>query len=198
MRNLRQALIETLDHVEAAVLLVGSDGAISFANNRAKRMLNEATLVSVQGGALRAALPEMDKILRDLFASAASGDASIGVRGVAVPLTSSSEDRWFAHVLPLKSGRWQQAGEATHVVAAVFIRRTAPNEPPPLEAIAKLYRLTASEIRVLEAVLRVNGVKAIAETLDVSQATVKTHLQNVFRKTGTKRQSDLVKLVAGI
>jgi len=32
----------------------------------------------------------------------------------------------------------------------------------------------------------------------VTQSTVKTHLHNVFRKTGKKRQSDLVKLVAGM
>jgi DNA-binding CsgD family transcriptional regulator len=34
--------------------------------------------------------------------------------------------------------------------------------------------------------------------LGISQATVKTHLHNLFRKTGTRRQSELVKLVAGI
>jgi len=45
---------------------------------------------------------------------------------------------------------------------------------------------------------KVSGVKAIAELLGLSQATVKTHLQNLFRKTDTGRQSELVKLVAGI
>src|ERR1700748_1730201 len=106
---------------------------------------------------------------RDIFASAAKGDASLGVRGVAVPLAGSSEERWFAHVLPLTSGRRQEAGQANHAVAAVFIRNTVPNAPPPLEAIAKLYKLTAGEIRVLDAVLRVNGVRAIAEALGASQ-----------------------------
>jgi len=38
----------------------------------------------------------------------------------------------------------------------------------------------------------------MAEMLGLSQATVKTHLQNLFRKTGVSRQSELVKLVAGI
>ena len=33
--------------------------------------------------------------------------------------------------------------------------------------------------------------------LGVSQATVKTHLQRVFGKTGAARQSELVKLIAG-
>jgi DNA-binding CsgD family transcriptional regulator len=193
-----RALTAALDHVEAAVFLVGADGAISFANDPAKKMLEEAALVSRRDGALQAIAPEADQILRDIFASAAKGDASIGVRGVAVALTTSSEDRWFAHVLPLTSGRRQEAGEANHAVAAIFIRKTMPDAPPPLESIAKLYKLTASEVRVLDAVLKVNGVRAIAETLGVSQATVKTHLHNVFRKTATKRQSDLMKLVAGI
>jgi DNA-binding CsgD family transcriptional regulator len=69
---------------------------------------------------------------------------------------------------------------------------------PALEAVAKRYSLTTSEARVLEAVLKVNGVRAVAELLGRSQATVKTHLQNLFRKTGTSRQSDLVKRVAGL
>jgi DNA-binding CsgD family transcriptional regulator len=193
-----QVLTTTLDHVEAAVFLVGSDGTIAFANEPARRMLEEAALIRAPGNALHAVAGDTDRILHDIFASAAKGDASVGVRGVAVSLTSSSDERWFAHVLPLISGRRQEAAQVNHAVAAVFIRKTAPNAPPPLEAIAKLYKLTASEIRVLDAVLRVNGVKAMSELLGLSQATVKTHLHNVFRKTGTKRQSDLVKLVAGI
>jgi Bacterial regulatory proteins, luxR family len=40
-----------------------------------------------------------------------------------------------------------------------------------------------------------NHVGGVA--LGVSETTVKTHLQHVFEKTGTQRQADLVKLVAG-
>ena len=83
-------------------------------------------------------------------------------------------------------------------MAAVFIRKTVPNALSPLEEIAKLYKLSAGEVRVFDALLKVDGVKAIADLLGLSQATVKTHLHNLFRKTGTKRQSELVKLVAGM
>jgi DNA-binding NarL/FixJ family response regulator len=192
------ALIETLDHVEAAVVLVDADGAISFANDPARKMLDETTLIHQQGDRLQAAAPEADQILRDIFATAAKGDASIGVRGVAVPLTTSSDERWFAHVLPMTSGRRQEAGQARAAVAAVFIRKNTPNAPPPLETIANLYKLTAGEVRVLEAMLKVNGVKAIAEMLGIVPETVRTHLHSVFRKTGTRRQAELVKLVAGL
>jgi DNA-binding CsgD family transcriptional regulator len=191
-------LTETLDHVEAAVFLVGADGLIVFVNAPARTMLDEAKLVRQEGQSLHATAPETDRILRDIFVAAAKGDASVGVRGVAVPLARSLDDQWFAHVLPLTSGNRQQAGLAYAAVAAVFIRKKAPDAPLPLESIAKSYKLTASEIRVLDAVLKVGSVKAMAEMLGLSQATVKTHLHNVFRKTATHRQSDLVKLVAGI
>ncbi|MEO6841916.1 MAG: helix-turn-helix transcriptional regulator [Bradyrhizobium sp.] len=192
------ALTETLDHVEAAVFLVGPEGAIAFSNEPAKVMLRDGHMIREQDNVLRAAAPKVDRILRDIFASAENGDASLGIRGVAVPLTDNSQQQWFAHVLPLTSGNRKQAGLAHAAVAAVFIRKTAPDAPPPLESIAKLYKLTASEVRVLDAVLKVTGIKAMADMLGVSQATVRTHLHNVFRKTGTGRQSELVKLVAGI
>jgi DNA-binding NarL/FixJ family response regulator len=193
-----EAFTATLDHVEAAVFLVDADGMITFANEAAKRMLADATLVQTRGNALRVVAATADSTLHDLIASAAKGDVSLGVRGVALPLTDDAADQWFAHILPLTSGRRQETGEVNAAVAAIFIRNSAPNAPPPLEAIAKRYKLTASEARVLDTVLKVKGVKAIASTLGLSEATVKTHLQNLFRKTGTKRQGDLMSLVTGL
>jgi len=77
------------------------------------------------------------------------------------------------------------------------VRRAALDTPSPMEAVAKLYRLTPTEVRVLGAVIELGGVSPIADTLGVSEATVKTHLQHLFEKTGIRRQMDLVKLVAG-
>lgn len=193
-----RALARTLDHVSAAVFLVGADGDISFVNDRAKAMLDEATLVRETNGILRAVSPKDDRSLGEVFAAAARGDSSVGVRGVAMPLSGTSSDVWFAHVLPLTSGRRQEAADKSHAVAALFIRKAGPNGPLPLEAIAKRYNLLPSEIRVLNALALVQGVKALAGHLGISQATVKTHLHNLFRKTGTKRQSELVKLIASL
>jgi len=197
-RSENQALHVTLDHIDAGVFLVDAKGAITFANEPAKAALHETALIQIVDNVLRPAEPATDTVLHDAFAAAAKGDASIGVRGVAVPLGAAGQDRWFAHVLPLTDGRRQAAGEASGAVAAVFIRKIAPNAPPALESIAKLYRLTATETQVLNALSSVRGIKRMADALGLSENTVKFHLRNMFRKTGTTRQADLMKLVTGV
>ena len=58
-------------------------------------------------------------------------------------------------------------------------------------------KLTPAEMRVLMMIIEVGGVPKIAPVLGVSERTVKTHLTHVFEKMGSRRQVDLVKLVAG-
>lgn len=189
----RAVLTETLDNISAAVFLLGSNGRLIFTNVPGRSMLDEAALLSERNGMLFVSAPDAQRALRDALAAAESGNA---VTGDAI-LLENPQGRWFANVLPLTSGDRQRTGMLHSAVAAVFVSKTSPADPPPLQALAKLYNLTASEIRVLDALGRVSGVKPLADVLGLTQATVKTHLHNLFRKTGTARQSELVKLLAG-
>jgi DNA-binding CsgD family transcriptional regulator len=81
-------------------------------------------------------------------------------------------------------------------VATVFVHRAALDLSPP-EAIVKEFKLTPTELRVLFAIIEVGGVPEVAEVLGISETTARTHLKHLFEKTGTSRQAELVKLVAG-
>jgi DNA-binding CsgD family transcriptional regulator len=59
------------------------------------------------------------------------------------------------------------------------------------------FKLTPAEVRVLFAIVQIGGVPEVAPVLGVSEQTVKSHLHRLYEKTATKRQADLVKLVAG-
>jgi DNA-binding CsgD family transcriptional regulator len=63
------------------------------------------------------------------------------------------------------------------------------------EQIRWLYGLTPAEAAVALAVLRGEGVRAIADGLGISVATARTHLHRIFEKTGTERQAELVRLI---
>jgi DNA-binding CsgD family transcriptional regulator len=188
---------DALDGLSAAIFLVEADGNVVHANFSGHDMLREADILHSAQGVLTAADPQAARTLRDAIAGAGGGHTMVNAGGIAVALSSAPDRRWLAHVLPLTSGTRRQAGIAYAAAAAVFVQKTALDTPSLMETIAKLYRLTPSELRVFAAIVDVGGISAVAETLGITEATVKTHLQHLFEKTGLRRQTDLVRLLAG-
>ena len=114
-----------------------------------------------------------------------------------MPLKARNEERYVAHVLPLTSGSRRKAGVSYAAAATVFVQKAALDLPSPPEAVGKEFQPTPAELRVLFAIVEVGGAPEVAEVLGLSEPTVKTHLRHLFEKTGTRRQAELVKLVAG-
>lgn len=61
--------------------------------------------------------------------------------------------------------------------------------------LVERFRLTDKEQSVLINLIDGHSIKQIAANLFVSENTIKTHLKSLFRKTDTKSQSDIVRLV---
>jgi DNA-binding CsgD family transcriptional regulator len=158
-------------------------------------MLKEASVLHAAGRRLMANDPQTDQTLADIFATA--GDEAIRIKGIVVSLTARDGEQYAAHVLPLISATRKRAGASYAAVAALFVHKTALNTPLPPEAIAKAYKLTPTELRVLLAIVEVGGVPEVSKALGIAETTVKTHLGRLYQKTGLGRQADLVKLVAG-
>jgi DNA-binding CsgD family transcriptional regulator len=187
---------DTLDGISAGMLLVDARGRIVHANASGHAMLAEGSLLRAAGGKLAASDAGAEEALYDVILAAGSGDAAVGTKGIAVPLTRAGE-RYVAHVLPLTSGARRRAGASYAAVAALFVHKAALDKPSPPEAIAKTFKLTPTELRVLLGIVEVGGAPETAAALGIGEATVRTHLLRLYAKTGTGRQAELVKLVAG-
>ena len=96
---------------------------------------------------------------------------------------------------------------ASNNVSAAGLARATPRDKAALlrailprlvaaapELVAKSFGLTLAELRVLVTIVQAGGIAETAEALGIAETTVKTHLQRLFSKTGTSRQTDLVKL----
>lgn len=179
------ALTQTLDAVSAAVFLVDASGAVRHANAAGLAMLAGPGPVRDIDGHLAGVERELNAALL-LGGGNASYDPIVGRDGL----------HYLVHILPLHGAR-RSVGVAGFMDAAVFIQRTTLAEPAAPEALAKAYRLTPTELRTLLAVTEIGGVRQVADALGISETTVKFHLRGVYAKTGSTRQADLVKLVAG-
>ena len=194
-REKKAALTDALDRIAAAVFLVDAAGRAVFANAPADAMLRSGELLHIRPAGLVATDPAANIALQFALGASARGD-EFDLAGTAILLNSDRNKRYIAHVLPLTSGARRESAARHSAVAAVFVRKAALDIPSPLETVARLYKLTGTEVRVLHAIVDTGGVPDIAEALGVSQSTVRTHLKRLFDKTSMHRQADLVKLVA--
>ncbi|MDO9294775.1 helix-turn-helix transcriptional regulator [Bradyrhizobium sp.] len=191
-------LTDILDGLSAGMILVDAGGRIVHANAAGSTILAAADFLRrTPCGRLVAGEAPVNAALREILLGAGGGDAALGVKGIALPLTARSGERYVAHVLPLTSGARRKTGLAYDAVAALFVRKAALEAFSPSGVIGQMYNLTPTELRVLLAIVDVGGVPEVAASLGVAATTIKTHLSRLFEKTGVGRQADLVKLVAG-
>jgi DNA-binding CsgD family transcriptional regulator/PAS domain-containing protein len=187
------SLAKAFDGLSAGICLVRANGDVVHANAAFQDILVSVDVVSVVNDRLVVADADIDRGVRDLIAS--TGQNHTGTfRGHAWPLKSSQGDGFILHVLPLPAGDKAAVTKASAIVV-VCKAQMAPLSSP--EIIGVYYRLTPTELRVLMAIVDVGGVPEVAEALGIAHTTVKTHLSRLFAKTGTSRQAELLKLVAG-
>jgi DNA-binding CsgD family transcriptional regulator len=179
------------------VFLVDERGKLVHVNAAGEAMLGAKNALQLVEGVLAAAEAETNRSLHGALAAVSKGDAAMKGSGIALQLKGHGGNRFVAHVLPLTAGARREAGVTWSAAAALFVCQANVDLPSAIDAAAQLFRLTPAEVRVLRALIEVGGIAPVAELLGTSQSTVKKHLEHIFEKTGTRRQTDLFKLIAG-
>ena len=133
---------DILDGLSAGMILVDGIGRVVHANAAGNAILRAADFLRTVHGRLVAGDASTNASFREILVAADAGDAAIGVRGVALPLTAHDGERYVAHVLPLTSGVRRQAGLAFNAVAALFIRKAALEASATPDVIGRMYKLT--------------------------------------------------------
>jgi DNA-binding CsgD family transcriptional regulator/PAS domain-containing protein len=189
----RQAFSAVIDSIPTGICVVGADGEILHANTAAQAMLDKKMPIRSEDGRLRGPNKAATTELLGAIAAAQEEEAAMGSSGIGVALRGA-EGHSVAHVLPLARGdvRTRLVPQA---LAAVFVNEDGPASFVNLDAIAGSFEFTPSETRLTGELLTGRTLAEAATALSVGESTVKTHLQNVFFKTGTSRQVDLITLL---
>jgi DNA-binding CsgD family transcriptional regulator/PAS domain-containing protein len=196
LRTLKSEMLEaTLDGLAAGVYLTARDGRIVYMNAAAEHQLKTGNALRVVNNRLWAADPRARSALSKAIDEAATCETDAGSGGHALAIPDSDGAGYVATLLPLERGRRQNIVAPFAASVAVFTQNPAVAPEMPGEAFARLYRLTGGELRVLLALARGVGGKEAADMLGISEATVRTHLQRMFSKTGTSRQAELLQLL---
>jgi PAS domain-containing protein/DNA-binding CsgD family transcriptional regulator len=183
-----------VDSLACAIYLTDRHGRVIYANPPAERLTRTGGAVHVRNDCLIAADPTDRATLVKAIAETTVNKAETIASGTSIVLRGQGRRGLIATVLPLNRGKGQAFFSAA--TAAIIVQDPDIVLSTPLEAFAKLYGLTAGELSVLSAMSPGLCVREVAESQRISEATAKTHLHNIFLKTGTAKQTELLHLFA--
>ncbi|HEX2886208.1 helix-turn-helix transcriptional regulator [Vineibacter terrae] len=193
----QRALQEALDQVAHATMLIDRRGRLVFANAVAEALLGAQQTLTVAHGRLLACHPAADAALQAALARSLSHrrDEQHGIEDV--PLPRAERRPLVLSVMPARGHAAERLDPDLRVAAIVIAVDPEARPWPRLGGFMDAYGLTPAEGKVLDAVVDGDGVDAIADRLGIRRTTVKTHLNRILGKTGTTRQHELIRLVAG-
>jgi DNA-binding CsgD family transcriptional regulator/PAS domain-containing protein len=189
----RAASAEVLDRLDQGILFVDDRARLIFANRAAEAILSAGDGLGqsdgfVQGrslsdtAALHAAVADCVRSATRpqsgsyVSLSRADGRAALSVRVSPTP-----------GVFPA----WLGARPAAILCVSDPERTVAP----PMEELRNRFGLTRAQAALAIEILAGDGIQAAADRLSIGRATARTHLAQIFEKTGTQRQSELVRVL---
>jgi DNA-binding CsgD family transcriptional regulator len=191
------ALCATLDHLSAGFVASLQDGKILHLNKSAREMVDAGWPIKNRRGYLQAEDRRRTELLLSSLGriahSASFGGGEALSLDICLSRDASADGVALATIKPLIVGGGDIDGNET--VVALYITKVGAQRCPSLAGIAECYDLTPAETRTLEHFSGGGTVAEVAEALDLSENTVKTHLQKVFTKTRSSRQPQLMRLV---
>ena len=181
-------LRELLDAISLAMLEADEAWTVSRANSSARRILDSGDPIALVDDRL------VFVRARDAQAAArwwlgAEGGAD---RPLVLPRLRSQVPllmHAFPRALQVASG-----GEGRRQILLVDPSRT-PTPPPSV--LVEAFGLTRSEAGLALALARGLSLAECATQARITTGTARRHLENIFRKTGVRRQVEVVRLVLG-
>ena len=119
-----------------------------------------------------------------------AGGIALAMSGDVIAIRTGWGRLWVGSLLA--PAPENHADEAT---AIIFIADTEARETSATEVLQDLYQLTRAEADLVRLLSAGHSLEEVAETRSVTMNTVRSQLKQVFCKTDTSRQGELVHLV---
>ena len=189
------AAVEVLDRIAGGVILLDERGAAIATNLTADRILvMEDGLVMDRDGP-SASTSKQTGELRRAVAGAAKTGASQGEDAGAVLRLVRPSGRQALEVVVTPIGCQASPLFDRRAAAAILVAEPDAQLDRPPERLCQLYGFTPLEAEVASRMVKGMDAAGISDDLGITIHTVRGHLKRLFAKTGTHRQSELIRVL---
>ncbi|WP_162419668.1 response regulator [Microvirga brassicacearum] len=185
-RDAFAGVANALDGMSSGVIFLDGTGQVQSMNRTAQRMTRGEDGLVLSARGLRTTSATSTRNLKQAIQNALAGPSN----GSMVTVSRAMHRPLILQICPLGV---RDAIDSPAVAVLVV----DPEMRPRLSAemVSRMYDLTRAEARLAVALTDGKRLDEIATEFGVSPTTVSFHLQNLFRKTHTSRQTDLVALL---
>jgi DNA-binding CsgD family transcriptional regulator len=190
-------LSDVADRSVTAVLLLAQDGRVKFANKAARAMATAADAFLLRHDQFEIPDRNDDGVFQRLVAGATGALQDITApRGGVIRLARrSGKPSYAVTVAPVRP---ETSWAEREPVALVLIADPDATPIPSAETLHRMFGFSAAETRVAGRLIVGDNPEQAASFLQVKTSTVRWHLVSMYRKTGTNRQAELVRLMLSL
>ncbi|TPQ34015.1 MULTISPECIES: helix-turn-helix transcriptional regulator [Cupriavidus] len=182
-----------LDTLDFGVMVLQADMRVRYANSWAEALVQADSNLSLEQGLLHARDPSLQSVLHGLLEGAVRGRGADAASGSWMHITSGGQPVPII-VVPLVSrqpveGPWQLPA------AMMLLGNSESRSVLDAAVLTSLFGLSRKESIIAIRLAAGETLNEIAEREFLSPHTVRVHIRDTLRKTGTHRQSELVRLL---
>lgn len=190
------AAMHLIDHLQLGVVFLDGRGRLTHANRYARHLFENGSGLRVQDGAVCACRSADSRRLDHGIAAALEVYHGTGVDTPAMVNVARPGGRRPLRVIPTPlprraEGPWFEA----RLAVALIVCDPEAEPAVPCEWLQQCYGLTPREARLTQCLSQGMALREAAEINGVTYETARWHLKNIFQKTGTVRQSELIRLL---
>ena len=195
--EINKALLTSIAQFDFGLLALDQQGRVTNISAPAKALLDEHDGIRLRNGSLEAVHLSEDRKLQDLLRVVSSiCDNPDRQRGGALLISRQSGKR------PLQLSVFPSVSSGLmfeeHPRMLVLLSDPAAKPVSRASVLRDLYGLTPTESRLADLLLQGFEVREAAEALHTTLETTRFHLKRVLAKTGTRRQSELMRLMLSL
>ncbi|HVQ13672.1 MAG TPA: PAS domain-containing protein [Vicinamibacterales bacterium] len=185
-----ETLHDVLDRSPACVLLLDEHRRIVFANQQAEHLDQRNDGISLSGGAISLIRKQDSARLCGLITRALATGASGGTAMRA--FRPSGKRPYGIFVAPLSR---RPPSSSLRPAVCVVITNTDALRDLPIDSLRGVFDLTEAEGRLAALLAAGEDLKTAAKELSITYGTARARLAEIFLKTETRRQGELVNLL---
>jgi len=191
----RFQFVQAPEGVTVGVILVSSSAHVISMNGAARRLIDAGTGLSVGSGGIRASRPRETCLLHALIDAASQRTMLSGLHSGGALRIPRFDERSALEVLVAPFHANGAARREARVAAVIYVIDPTVGSSSCGAQFARAHALTPAEARVASLIASGHTGRQAAEHLGISYNTLKTHLKQVFAKTGARRQVGLIRLM---